>query len=71
MRGRSLLSDEIVLEEVDDTTYLGFRRDISGGARLWFFFNIYMREIDEEEFGNRRGVWENFLGFGLSNIEGG
>jgi hypothetical protein len=51
MRGGSLLSDEIVLEEVDGTSYLGFRRDKSGRARLRFFFNIYTREIDEEEFG--------------------
>jgi hypothetical protein len=51
MRGGSLLSDEIVLEEVNGTSYLGFRRDISGRARLWFFFNIYTREIDEKEFG--------------------
>jgi hypothetical protein len=71
MRGGSLLSDEIVLEEVNGTSYLGFQRDISGGTRLRFFFNIYTREIDEEEFGNRRGVWENYQGFGLLNIEGG
>jgi hypothetical protein len=71
MRGRSLLFDEIVLEEVNGTSYLGFRRDISGRERLWFFFNIYTREIDEEEFGNQQGVWENCLRFRLSNIEGG